>query len=78
MGPALAAAVFDVDQEVGAPQGELLWLRDLGQGGRGAEATAFELTVLLLLQQLAAHQAHDRRVVSEDSRPRWCGVWSPC
>jgi hypothetical protein len=45
----------------------LFWLRDLGQGGLGDEAPALQLPFLLLLQQLAAHQAADRGVVREDA-----------
>ena len=45
----------------------LLRLGDFGLGGLGEEATAFQLPFLLVLQQLAAHQPHDRRVVGDDA-----------
>jgi len=45
----------------------LLRLRDLGHGGRGEEAAAFQLPFLLLLQQLSAHQPGDGGVVWEDA-----------
>ncbi len=45
----------------------LIWLRDLGHGGCGEEAAALQLPFLLLLQQLAAHQAGDGSVVGEDA-----------
>ena len=45
----------------------LLRLGDFGPGRLGEEATAFQLPFLLLLQQLAAHQPHDRRVVRDDA-----------
>lgn len=51
---------------IGDLQG-LLGLRDLGHGGLGDKATALQLPFLLLLQQLAAHQAGDRGVVGEDA-----------
>lgn len=45
----------------------LFWFRDLGHGGLGEEPAALQLPFLLLLQQLAAHQPHDRSVVGEDA-----------
>ena len=51
---------------IGELQG-LFWLRDLGHGCLGEKAPAFQLPFLLLLQQLAAHQPHDRSVVGEDA-----------
>jgi hypothetical protein len=55
-----------VDVAVHQLQG-LLGLRDLCHGGLGEEAPALELPFLLLLQQLAAHQAGDRGVIGEDT-----------
>jgi len=51
---------------IGELQG-LFWLRDLGLGGLGEEAPALKLPFLLLLEQLAAHQPHDRWIIGEDA-----------
>ena len=51
---------------IGELQG-LFWLRDLGHGRLGEETAALQLPFLLLLQQLAAHQPHDRSVIGEDA-----------
>ena len=41
--------------------------RDLGLGGLGEEAATLQLPFFQLLQQLSAHQPHDRRIVGEDA-----------
>jgi hypothetical protein len=38
-------------------------LGDLGHGGLGEEAAVLQLSLLLLLLQLAAHQSHNRSVI---------------
>ena len=46
---------------------QLLWFRNLGHGCLGEKPAALHLPFLLLLQQLAALQPHDRRIVGEDA-----------
>jgi hypothetical protein len=45
----------------------LLLAPDLGHGGLREEAASLQLPFFLLLQQLTAHQPHDRRIVGEDA-----------